>query len=393
MSTLYNKVLAGILKNKTIKQEGGYTGIPYPFPRLCEYLPLIERGHSIGILGATGSGKSRFARYVFVYHVYKFYKQTGYKVRIVFLSLEDNKEKVYKSIICHYLKDIHNISISLQELDSKSRELPDHVVDALLEAEKYFTEFETIVSLVDGSNTPEGILELCSQIALKLGKTTRYKTVIEGVEVEQKRYQSDTHVICIADNMSNIDVAHVKEEDMVAMLRFAKDVVREKLCNSLGWTVVTILQQDFQSERQQYTSSGQSIVGKLEPSLATIGDSKRVARSMHLIFGLFNPSRYELLHYPTPPKTDPNNCYRIDILGNRFRSLRILKSNDSDTGMRIPLKFNGISEIFEEMPLPKTAELQQYYQELTKNSQGANAASIITKLNFEEPAEGDDDPF
>jgi hypothetical protein len=102
--TLYERVLQDILRNKALKQEGQFTGIPYPFPRLCEYLPIIERGHSIGILGATGSGKSRFARFVFVYHVYRFYKETGYKVRIVFLSLEDNKEKVMRSMICHYLK-------------------------------------------------------------------------------------------------------------------------------------------------------------------------------------------------------------------------------------------------------------------------------------------------
>jgi hypothetical protein len=282
--------------------------------------------------------------------------------------------------------------MSLHELDSKKTELPDFVTEALLDAVRYFKDFEEIVSIIDGSNTPESILELCGNIAKKLGVTKRYKTVIEGVEVAQKRYESDTHVICIADNMSNIDVAHAKEEDMVAMLRFAKDVVRDKLCNQLGWTVVTILQQDFQSERQQYTSSGQSIVGKLEPSLATIGDSKRVARSMHLIFGLFNPSRYELLHYPVPPKTDPENCYRIDILGNRFRSLRILKSNDSDTGMRIPLKFNGISEIFEEAPLPKSPELKQWYQEITGKHQPSQNNNI-TKIIFTDPIEGEEDPF
>jgi hypothetical protein len=91
---LYQQVLKGILRNKSIKQEGGFIGVPYPFPRLCEYLPVMEKGHSIGLLGPTGSGKSRLARYMFIYHVYKFYKETGYPIRIVVLSLEDNKDKV-----------------------------------------------------------------------------------------------------------------------------------------------------------------------------------------------------------------------------------------------------------------------------------------------------------
>jgi hypothetical protein len=378
---LYEKALQEILKNKHLRQENKWPGIPYPFPRLCEYLPIIEKGHSIGILGATGSGKSRFCRFVYVYHIYRFYKETGYKVKIILLSLEDNKEKVMKSIICHYLKETHGISITLKDLDSKEKELPDHITEKLMGAIEYFKEFEQVVSIIDGAQNPDTILSLCGDIAKKLGSTKLYKMNVEGVEVQQKKYESDTHVICITDNMSNIDIAHANELEMNSLLRFAKDIVREKLCNQLGWTVVQILQQDFQSERQQFTSSGQTIVSKLEPSLATIGDSKRVARSMHLIFGLFNPSRYELISYPHPPKSDPENCYRIDILGNRFRSLRVIKSNDSDVGMRIPLRFDGISEIFEELPLPKTEEIKKIYESLTeKRYQPINNNPNLAKL-------------
>lgn len=389
---LYDETLKGILKNKSIKQEGGFIGVPYPFKRLCEYLPVMEKGHSIGLLGPTGSGKSRLARFIFVYHVYRFYKETGYPVRIVFLSLEDNKEKVMKSVIVHYLKEYHNISITLQELDSKTEELSDKVVDALIEAHKYFEEFEKIVSIIDGLNTPNEILNLCKGIALKLGRVRKYKVEVEGEIVEQHKYESDVHVFCVADNMSNIDVEKAGENEQQAIYSFAKEVVREKLCNFFGWTVIQILQMDFQSERQQYTSSGSTIVSKLEPSLASVGDSKRATRTMHVILSLFNPSRYELIHYPIPPKNDVDNCYRIDLLGNRFRSLRILKSNDSDVGMRIPLIFNGISEIFTEAPLPKTPELKNLYESLT----GKKYTSNINNLTFgsSDEYDGDDeDPF
>ena len=91
---LYNKVKEKILQNKEIKQNGKFVGIPMPFKRLAEYIPIIERGHSIGILGATGSGKSRVTRYVFLYHVYKFSKENNYPVRIIYFPLEDSKEKV-----------------------------------------------------------------------------------------------------------------------------------------------------------------------------------------------------------------------------------------------------------------------------------------------------------
>ena len=93
MST-YKAVLERIRKNKQIKETGKFVGIPMPMPRFREHIPAIEKGHSIGILGPTGSGKSRFTRWMFLYYVYEFAKKTGYNVHIFYFPLEDNKEKV-----------------------------------------------------------------------------------------------------------------------------------------------------------------------------------------------------------------------------------------------------------------------------------------------------------
>ena len=362
---LYKSVKEGILRNKQLKESGGYIGIPYPFKRLSEFIPVIEKGHSIGLLAPTGSGKSKLSRFMFLYNTYKFYKQTGYKLKIIFLPLEDNKEKVYKNVICHYLKDMYDITISLQELDSKGdRLLPDFVVDKLEEAEEFFAEFEEVVYIIDGISSPEEILELCKEFALTVGHTEKYTVDINGKIRDQMRWISEYHVLVIVDNLSNIESSSSNEQEQTAILRFAKDIVREKLCNYFGWSVIQIMQMDFQSERQQYTQGGDTVVAKLEPTLAGIADAKRVARSMHIILALFNPSRYELLRYPIPPKDDPTNCYDIGLLGNSFRSLRILKSNDSDVGRRIPLYFDGVSETFEELPLPKTPELNSFYDKI-----------------------------
>jgi hypothetical protein len=361
--SLYSSVLEGIKKNKQIKQGGGFVGIPYPFPRLAEYIPVIEKGQSIGILAPTGSGKSRFARYVFLYHVYKFYKQTGYKVRVIYLPLEDSAKKVYLNIICNYLKDVHNIYITLQELNSKGdRQLPDFVEDKLEEAVEYFADFEKVITIVDGLNDPDEILKLSKQIAGNLGVFKKYKKAVEGGEVEQIEYESDTHVIMIVDNMSNIDGQNEQEQE--AILRFGKDIVRKVLCNIFGWTVVQVLQLDFASERQQYNKDGNTIVSKLEPSLAGIGDSKRVSRSMHTVFGMFNPSRYEILKFPTPSRDKPQNYYDIQILGNRFRSLNVIKSNDSDVGMKIGLMFDGIAETFTELPDYTSQQMMDIYNKV-----------------------------
>lgn len=362
---LFDKVLKTIEKNKEYKSKGIQTNIPYPYPRLNEYLVGIDKGQAIGVLGSSGIGKSKIVRYTFVYNVYRYYKQTGYKTRIIAFCMEDTKERWYNFMICNYLKEEKGIDISIKELLSKSREFPDFALEELREARSYFEELEQIVTFIDGVTEPTETYQLCRKIALKLGKVDKKTVIVEGQEVKQYEYHSDTHVIAIFDNMSNIDTEDGTSNEQAAILKFVKDYMRLKLCNFFQWTCVMVMQLDFESEKQNFTKSGESIVAKLEPGLHSVGDSKRSTRSFHLIFSLFSPSRYDLLKYPIPPKDKPLEYYDINILGNRFRSLRIIKANDTDVGMRVPLLFNGMSEIYTELPPPNTPELAQIYSDIS----------------------------
>lgn len=365
---LFDKVLANIEKNKQVKESGGHLGIPYPLPRLSEYIPIIDKGQSIGVLGGTGVGKSRITRYLYLYVPYRFYKETGYKVKILYFPLEDNAEKVYRNCICNYLYDEHEILISPEELSSKKRILPDFVLEKIKEARDYFSEFEDIVEFVDEVSTPRGILDYCQKFALKVGKINKVTIYTkEGIKREVEDYSSDTHTIVVLDNMSNLDAdpADGINTEREAMVTLAKNYVREALCNFYNFTVVQVIQLSFDKEKQQFTHSGMTILSKLEPSLDGIGEAKVIARSMHLIFGLFDPSRFELIHYPIPSRKDPDNCYRIDILGGRFRAIKVLKNNDGESGLRIGVLFNALSENIQELPLPKTDEIDNIYKSLT----------------------------
>lgn len=387
---LFNKVLEQLKRNKRIKDEGGYLGIPYPLTRFSEFIPLIDKGQSIGILAGTGVGKSRITRYLYLYSPYRFYKETGYKIKILYFPLEDNVEKVYRNCICNYLYDEHEILISPEELSSKKRTLPDFVLERIEEAVEYFKDFEKVVEFVDGLTTPKEIFEFCQEHALKVGNVET-KTYVndEGIEITHESYESDTHTIVILDNMSNLDV---DPEDQIfsereAMIKMAKKYSREKLCNFYNFTVIQVIQLSFDKEKQQFTHSGMTILSKLEPSLDGIGEAKVISRSMHLILGIFDPSRFELLNYPIPSKQDPQNCYRIDILGNKFRALKVLKNNDGEAGLRIGLLFNALAENVKELPQPKTDELNNIYKSLT----GKSIEKPKSTLTFAEDT--DEEPF
>lgn len=367
---LYDIVKKDILKNKQIKKDGKFIGIPIPFTRLAQYIPITERGHSIGLLSATGAGKSRLLRFLYIYHSYKFAKEHDYPLRILYFPLEDSKEKVYRNMICHYLYELYGIYINLQELDSKgNRMLPDFVEEKLIEAKDFFKDFEKIVTVVDGMNEPTQIFNYCQNYALRTGIEEEFETEVEGEMLKQKRYvpNNDVHTLILVDNMSNISLEKGTASDREAIVKFCRDYVRGVLCNYYNFTVVQVLQQDFQTERQSFTRDGDSIIEKLKPSLAGIGDAKTIARSMHLVFGLFHPVRYNIQSYPPVTRNNPDT-YRLDILGNRFRSLSILKANDTDFGMEIALNFDAVSEKWTEFPASNSPEIEQIYERIRQKN-------------------------
>lgn len=391
---LYNIVKESILKNKLIKSKGEYIGIPMPFKRLSNYIPLsCERGQSIGILGATGSGKSRFTRWLYIYNVYKFYKETGYPLKVLFFPLEDSKEKVMRNMICHYMYELYGIYINLQELDSKGgRELPDFVVDKLAKAEGFFNEFEQVVTVIDGLNKPTEIFNFCQEYALRTGKIEKYEIEVNGKKEKQLRYipNNNIHTIVIVDNMSNIDIEDGKRDEREAIVHFCKNLVRGRLCNFFNFTVIQVLQQDFQSERQSFNRDGETMISKLEPSLAGVGDSKTITRSMHLVLGIFHPARFNIIAYPPITKYN-NKAYKLDILGNRFRSLHVLKANDVDFGQKVAFNFEAVSEIMSELPDLGSQELEDMYRKI--QDKNPTKFTKVTNLKFDEDEDLEEAPF
>jgi hypothetical protein len=372
MST-FHSVLERIRKNKKIKESGGYVGIPLPFPRLRSYLAAIEKGHSIGVLGPTGSGKSRFVRYLFIYYVYEFAKKTGYNVRVFYFPLEDNKEKVYTNIICHWLWKEKRIRLSVQDIDSKrDKPLSDEVLSAIEEAEAFFIDFDKHITIIDHLTEPLDIFQELRTHAEKNG-TIQYMITKDTEGKDRKipvKYipKDDLHTIALVDNLSNFD-SETSQDERQKMIRFARTYSRKWLCNFFRFTVVQVMQMSFDKERPQFTAAGTTIVSKLEPSLDGIGEAKVIARSMHIILGLFDPSRHDILSYPN------GKGYDIHKLGNKFRAVKVLKCNDSEPGLRIGVYIDAVPEVFEELPLPDDPAMERIYRTLAEQEKTGKISS------------------
>lgn len=320
---LYDKVLEDIVKKQGKRQRGEFNGIPIPWERYSKYLDGFNPGDYIGLLGMTGSAKSRLLRY-WMYHMVDFIMQNDYPCKILYFGLEDPEIPVGKKILSHYLYTRAGISVGPKILNSRETPISESVINAIKKDESFYRQFDSIVEVINELTSP-------NQIYTKVAET-------------YKELGSDFHLIVMLDNQSNItrDKEDLTEWD--AIKRLSRDIIRLKFCKA-GITTITVLQTDSETEKNTFRNAGKGSIINLEPNLASIADAKVVARSMHFVFGLFDPWRFEIKEYPY------SGDYNIDILRGRSKFLLHLKSNEEEIAPRFGLLFDGRHELFEPLPL------------------------------------------
>lgn len=337
MST-YEKLLEDIIQKKKNKEVGNHNMIPISYKRYNEYFEGFVPGDAIGLLGSTGSGKSRLTR-SWMYDMVDFAMDTGYKVKILYFALEDPKIPVAKKIMSHYLYTRHNISLSSKALNSQSSPLDDKYIEIMEKDKGFWFQFYNIVHIINEDSSPNQI---------------------ENRVLSAREKYPDHHIVVIIDNQSNITKDSEDTNEWAAIKRLSRDIIRLKFC-PLKITTITVLQLDFESERNTFRNAGKGSLASIEPNLASVGDAKVVVRSFHYVFALFDPWRFEIKEYPF------TGAYKTEILRGRFRSLLHLKTNEGEIAPRLGLYFDGKHEIFTEMPsITDTEELQQLYDKVDK---------------------------
>jgi hypothetical protein len=355
---LFNETISHIEQNAQIKKLGKFNGIPYPYPRLREYVPSIDKESVIGITSFTGAAKSKFTRYTYVLYPYEFSIQNDYPLLIDYYALEDSAKKVFLNILCNYLFMKHGLKISLWDLQSKFKELPSNYIKKIKEGEIYLQDFSNKVRIKDSITNPYGIYKDVLKTAETLGKIERKEHDWgNGTKVNQIVNfipKDETHWMLVCDNLNNIDKEKHHSDKKEAMDSFVQKDCRMLYSKIFKMTCAIIHQQALEAERQQFTNTGGSIIEKIKPSLANLGSTKEVVRSYHLVLSLFNPHKFKIENY---------KGYDTGFIGNNFRELEILKNNDGFDNISVPLYFDGASEFFRELPnsIKQQEDLKKFY--------------------------------
>jgi replicative DNA helicase len=145
-----------------------WVGIPMDLGILDRVAPYIERKRYILLFGASGVGKSRFTKKQFLIHPFLFSRKTGYKIKVIYFSLEEPKHDIMTQLISHFY------AIKYGEKHAKeffSRDKPsDEVMQRVAALEEMFLHFSDMVDIVDSISNPTGLLKYVDDYHSENGK-------------------------------------------------------------------------------------------------------------------------------------------------------------------------------------------------------------------------------
>lgn len=347
------------IKNKQIRDSNSYIGVPLykKFPRLGTYVPALPKSTQIMFTANSGVGKTQTWIGLILLPTYKLIKEEGIKARFAISLLEDPInlfiDRLYAAVLFEITGKINDV-LSINSIREQC--VSQEVLDNLDIAEEIVNDILFYCDINDFALNPTGVYKWARNISMKYGTHVYVekeftstnednKVVKESVKV-YSHYEAndDTQIIMITDNLNNLS-NETSEGKLLNQLqtinRFTRDYGRMQITKHWGWTMLNIMQQSAESEKQEYFK-GESLIDKIEPSLDGLGNSRECQRDHLLIIGIFAPARYGVHAY---------FGYDIDKLGDNFRALKIIKSNISDSNIRIPFEFNGAISRFIELPL------------------------------------------
>ena len=364
---LFNSTVHEIERNQERAASGQVNCIPVSFPWMSQYYPGVEKATYQVISANSGIGKSKFARYLYVINSYEFIKNnpgTDIKIKIFYFALEETQEKFMMSIISYWLYVKHKKRVSIKELRSIGKPgvyLSQEIIDLIKKGHEFFKDLLKYVTVISDTKNPTGIFKIVRDYNEKRGHWTKKTIEVDGKQKEINdtfvHNDPNLYVITVVDHIGllhkeRMDGQLLSLYDTIGLFssRYALEL-RDKYKN----IIVVVQQQMPAQERKQFTSRGQSIDEKLEPSLDGLNVNKSTQQDADDVFGLFAPDRYQIEEY---------EGYDILRLQDHFRLLIKLKGRDGVSNLRVPLYFDGAVNYFRELPKSSDPQMSQVYKKV-----------------------------
>ena len=314
-------------------REGHNIGLSTGSAKLDLYADGYLPGVSFLIGGASGTGKTTFTLYRYVYCPLVAYLRGECQERDPhwkMFSLEMTRSQVYAKLVSMYIFDNYGVELRFKQIFSRGK-------DCILSDEEYelLTKCKDFIKILD---------ERLSFFEGSLNEATYLKEMNEELEkwgtFEDGRYiPNNPHMILgvVIDHMTLIKASNgrSKKEEIDAISRDSVQIRN----NTKIVSPIMISQFNRNSNGQERMKQGLQ-----DPSIEDYKDSGSLVEDSMVVIGLFSPHKYKLSTYKK---------YNIKTLEQCFIGVFILKSRFGASDMMIPTGFYGDCSHYADLPKPE----------------------------------------
>jgi len=325
------------------------------FPDLYKVIPGWLKGVFHCVTAGSGVGKTKFSKYAFLFHGYRYCKENNIPFYCLYFCLEESIEKFWITIQCDLIAEKHGLTLTYYQYKGYHEGFTEEHRKALEDVQSELDEMKKCIIPLDHVFNPTGIYQTVKKFMEKYG--TR-KDGVEDCDAFGNKWNSfeytyhnpDTQVMVIVDHMKLL----IPEKNQFSVVTTVHDAM-----SKLAEYAVKFICKKYQIiflavHQQEMTADGVENLrfGTPEPTLNKLGVNKLVGQEYAVVLGLFNPSRI---------KGSPSYDYDLKRLGNNIRTVHILKHRDGDEGAVKAMYFNGATSKFEELPSPtKKMEVDEF---------------------------------
>lgn len=312
-----------------------------------------------------GVGKTQISKFLFVYQTMLYAIKHKINFKVLYFALEESKEEFLDSLFIHLARRIHKVNLNRFSLSGHSTTAIDKKqLDAIKATEVAMANLINNIEVIDNRYKPSDLYNTCRRFAEKWG------TFVKDEEGNDKQYipnDKQQITLVVTDHISLLDpeyneVSKTFMSKQQSMAKWHTHYCRRILAKEWKWSVLNVQQQALDSAKEQYNYKGTSIINKVLPSLEGLANNKEIGRDDYVSLGLFSPDMFNLPEF---------RGYGIDEgkstdMGDRFRSLHLLKNRFGTPNKILPLYFDGRYTYFKELPLATSPNMNYFYNLLKK---------------------------
>lgn len=323
-------------------RSGQNSSLSIGLPKMEEYTEGYSQGTSYLIGAGSGSGKTTFLLYSFIYKPLMDELNVDKDPHYIYFNLEMTEEQILAKLLTIYIYETYGEIISFKEMFSRGRDtkLSDERYELIKECRPILEKFKSKIIFHSGQITPEVFDKLVAKDMQNFG------TIVNGIFIPKNPKQI---VGLVVDHMNLLRTGPGQDKKQAIDMVSNHSVAFRNSYKILS--PILLMQLNRNSSNQERLKQGLQ-----EPDETDFKETATVYEDAMVAYMLFSPKKAKLATH---------RGYDIKKLDDNYRSLICLKNRFGTANVAVGIGFYGAIGLFRE--LPKSEEIRDYETYLSPN--------------------------